>query len=274
MNIFDTIAGLPLHPLVIHFVVVLLPLCALSLALSAFWPWWRDRLATVSFIGLTVAVGLSVVAKESGERLAAHVGTPREHAEWADVLVPVAAVLWVVAAVWILLRWRGVQPPRVAAAVVGVALAGLALGVSGLVALVGHTGAQATWADAVASTTPITSTTQPAGGSGEEAEGSDETPSASRSAAATAPAAGATAGATASGYTMAQVAKHAGASSCWTAIGTSVYDLTSWVNAHPGGQQPILGLCGTDGTAAFTQQHGGQGKPEKELASFRIGPLR
>ncbi len=76
-----------------------------------------------------------------------------------------------------------------------------------------------------------------------------------------------------SGYTAAQVAAHASAQSCWTSINGNVYDLTSWINQHPGGSEAILSLCGTDGTKAFMQQHGGQGRPEQELATFKIGAL-
>ncbi|HEY6020021.1 MAG TPA: cytochrome b5-like heme/steroid binding domain-containing protein [Candidatus Paceibacterota bacterium] len=78
---------------------------------------------------------------------------------------------------------------------------------------------------------------------------------------------------TKSGYTMADVAKHNSASACWTAINGKVYDVTSWINQHPGGTQAILSLCGTDGSAAFNGQHGGQGRPASELASFLLGPL-
>jgi cytochrome b involved in lipid metabolism len=72
---------------------------------------------------------------------------------------------------------------------------------------------------------------------------------------------------------MAQVATHAGRSSCWTAIEGQVYDLTQWIGEHPGVQQAILGLCGKDGTAEFDYQHGGQSRPARELASFLLGPL-
>ena len=78
----------------------------------------------------------------------------------------------------------------------------------------------------------------------------------------------------ASGYTMAQVQQHATAQSCWTAINGSVYNLTNWINQHPGGPGAILGLCGTDGSAAFNGQHGGQARPARELAGFRIGALK
>jgi cytochrome b involved in lipid metabolism len=76
-----------------------------------------------------------------------------------------------------------------------------------------------------------------------------------------------------SGYTMADVAKHNSQASCWTAINGNVYDVTTWINQHPGGAEAILSLCGTDGSAAFNGQHGGQRRPEQELASFKIGAL-
>lgn len=78
---------------------------------------------------------------------------------------------------------------------------------------------------------------------------------------------------TSASYTMAQVSTHSGASSCWTAINGGVYDVTTWVNQHPGGKQAILSLCGKDGSAFFNGQHGGQARPASELAGFKIGAL-
>lgn len=74
-------------------------------------------------------------------------------------------------------------------------------------------------------------------------------------------------------YTLVDVAQHNSASSCWSTINGGVYDLTSWISKHPGGQQAILSLCGTDGSAAFNAQHGGQRRPANELAGFQIGTL-
>lgn len=79
--------------------------------------------------------------------------------------------------------------------------------------------------------------------------------------------------ASASGYTMAQVRKHANAASCWTVISGNVYDLTKWVNRHPGGRARILGLCGKDGTAAFRAEHGKEKQPNQVLAGYKLGPL-
>lgn len=78
---------------------------------------------------------------------------------------------------------------------------------------------------------------------------------------------------TAGQYTMADVAGHNSRSSCWTAINGGVYDVTKWITQHPGGQQAILSLCGTDGSDAFNGQHGGQRRPASELAAFKIGVL-
>jgi cytochrome b involved in lipid metabolism len=78
---------------------------------------------------------------------------------------------------------------------------------------------------------------------------------------------------TSSSYTLANVAQHNSATSCWSAISGKVYDLTGWINQHPGGPGHILALCGSDGSAAFNAQHGGQSRPAQELARFYIGDL-
>ncbi len=74
-------------------------------------------------------------------------------------------------------------------------------------------------------------------------------------------------------YTMAQVATHNSATSCYTVIGGSVYNLTSFVSQHPGGSVAIKSLCGVDGTAAYTAQHSGARRPANELAGLKIGTL-
>ena len=75
-------------------------------------------------------------------------------------------------------------------------------------------------------------------------------------------------------YTLAEVSTHKDAKSCWATINGKVYNLTAWINEHPGGPDKILSICGKDGTAVFTGQHGGQSRPESILASFFIGNLK
>lgn len=77
----------------------------------------------------------------------------------------------------------------------------------------------------------------------------------------------------ATGKTMADVAMHNSASSCWSAINGQVYDLTNWVNAHPGGKASILMICGKDGSPLFNAQHGGDRRPATILEKYLIGSL-
>jgi cytochrome b involved in lipid metabolism len=74
-------------------------------------------------------------------------------------------------------------------------------------------------------------------------------------------------------YTLAQIGTHNSAASCWSAINGQVYNLTAWIDEHPGGEEAILSICGKDGSAAFSGQHGGNSKPAAALASFKIGSL-
>ncbi len=75
------------------------------------------------------------------------------------------------------------------------------------------------------------------------------------------------------GYTMADVATHNTKDDCWAVIDGGVYNLTSWISRHPGGPDKIIGLCGTDATTAFRNQHDSQEKPNQQLAEFKIGDL-
>ncbi len=99
-----------------------------------------------------------------------------------------------------------------------------------------------------------------------------ETPATSAGSESTNPEANGSAGGT-SGTTLAQVSQHNSRTSCWAAINGNVYDLTSWIPNHPGGEQAILQLCGTDGSAKFNAQHGGNGRVLSVLAGFKISLL-
>ncbi len=76
-----------------------------------------------------------------------------------------------------------------------------------------------------------------------------------------------------SSYKMSDVALHKDSSSCWTTINGDVYDLTTWIAQHPGGEQAILSICGKDGTQAFEGQHANSGRANNVLDSLKIGTL-
>lgn len=74
-------------------------------------------------------------------------------------------------------------------------------------------------------------------------------------------------------YAMEEVILHKDASSCYSVINNQVYDLTAWVNMHPGGKGPILSICGNDGTEKFMKKHKGGEKFMMILGRYKIGTL-
>lgn len=74
-------------------------------------------------------------------------------------------------------------------------------------------------------------------------------------------------------YSATDISLHNDATSCYSSIDGSVYDLTAWVNLHPGGKSKILSICGVDGTESFMNQHHGGKKFMTILARFKIGTL-
>ena len=99
-DLFDTIAGLPIHPLVVHAAVVLLPLGALGLIAMVVKPALQERYGSLIMAVIVMGAGSAFVADQSGEALAARVGSPGEHEEWGERLVMSAMLLTVVALVW------------------------------------------------------------------------------------------------------------------------------------------------------------------------------
>jgi hypothetical protein len=103
---------------------------------------------------------------------------------------------------------------------------------------------------------------------GDVLRGAVPTPAATPAASATP-----TPSATTAGYTMAQVSANNSAKSCWAVIEGSVYNLTNWINSHPGGSGAILSLCGTEATSSFKGKHGNQSRPAAQLSGYLLGVL-
>jgi uncharacterized membrane protein len=86
----EFIGGLPLHPLVVHFVVVLLVIASLGALLTALWPAVRRRYGWLVFAVSAVGTVLVLVATSSGEDLANRVGTNplvQAHEALADLMI-------------------------------------------------------------------------------------------------------------------------------------------------------------------------------------------
>lgn len=74
-------------------------------------------------------------------------------------------------------------------------------------------------------------------------------------------------------FTEAEVAAHSSSSDCWSIINGAVFDLTSYINAHPGGAANISSICGVDGTAAFEGNPTHDESAESQLDDLYIGDL-
>jgi hypothetical protein len=164
------VSGLPLHPLIVHAVVVLLPMAVLGAVLIAVWPAIRARWAWPVVV-LTVAAVVTIpLATSTGEGLEHNLPrTPAlaAHAELGDQLLVFAAPLLVCVFALAFLdgrRRRGVAAPtsgpgtmaapaatsgrtRVTAVLVAVLTVALAVVCGGQVFRIGDSGARAAWGD-------------------------------------------------------------------------------------------------------------------------------
>lgn len=73
-----------------------------------------------------------------------------------------------------------------------------------------------------------------------------------------------------------EVAKHSIEQDCWLIIANKVYDVTGFINEHPGGSFRIIPNCGKDATQGFETQ-GGRGQHSadayKLLPEYLIGEI-
>ncbi|GIX99245.1 cytochrome b5 [Caerostris darwini] len=52
-------------------------------------------------------------------------------------------------------------------------------------------------------------------------------------------------------YTLSEVASHCNHNDCWVVIEDNVYDITSFLDTHPGGFDVLMEHAGRDATVAF-----------------------
>jgi uncharacterized membrane protein len=147
----DSIGGIPLHPLVVHAVVVLVPLAALGIIVLAVVPRWSRTYGTLLLIATVVAVGAIPVATHTGEQLRATLPETEaieQHAsvgdamKWFGLLLLVAGV-----AIWWMGRRRSQERPlgRAPELALRVLCALVAVAALGWVVRTGHSGAETVW---------------------------------------------------------------------------------------------------------------------------------
>jgi hypothetical protein len=147
----ETLGGIPLHPLVVHAVVVLLPLAALGVIAIAIVPKWRTRFGILVVGAAAVVLAFVPIATSTGEQLEETVPASSQlddHIEfgdgvifWAVPLLVLSIALW-----WFGRRAQAGSPvPRWLNVLVTVAAVVVSVGSMVLIVLVGHSGAASVW---------------------------------------------------------------------------------------------------------------------------------
>lgn len=152
--------GLPIHPLLVHFVVIVVPLAALCAVLSVLWPAARRRLGIVTplvALAALIAVPITAEAGEALEEQIAETSLSEAHTEIGGDLLPWAIALFALAALqwaWFRFftgdgRWAGRVTSATVSRVISIVLivAVVAVGIGSVVeiVLIGESGARAVW---------------------------------------------------------------------------------------------------------------------------------
>lgn len=148
-----TVFGLPLHPLIVHATVVVVPLAAIAVLLATIWPrfsrWasWGPLAAAVLAV---ILVPITTSSGESLEHMLPHSDLIERHARLADGLLPWVIVMLVGAAgmFWSQLSSSRPQLWTLARPVVILFMVVATVGAVGClieVVRIGHSGAAAAW---------------------------------------------------------------------------------------------------------------------------------
>ncbi len=135
------LGDLPLHPLVVHFAVILFPIALLALIAVVLFSKLRSKHLIKAIAAVALTTSFIFLAQQSGEALSEVLYEPEPHSEYGEMLMPLAIATLLVALVfWWSLRGPKIFSQLLAVAVISLAFAGIAMTI-----VVGHSGAAATW---------------------------------------------------------------------------------------------------------------------------------
>jgi uncharacterized membrane protein len=130
--VFDRFLGIPMHPLLVHFPVVLVPLLILSALAYAFVPRLRRYVGWLAVLLAVAAPVSALLAKKSGEafrnikvdqarsaNIQLNLADINQHASFADAALwsSIALGALVLALVWLVRRSAGASPSMLITAV-------------------------------------------------------------------------------------------------------------------------------------------------------------
>jgi len=151
----STFNGLPVHALLVHFIVALAPLAGLLVILCAIWPAARQRLLWPTLVLAVSVAGMTPLVTDSGEWLEHHVEESElieKHASLGDTMIYFALALLIAAilvAVEHVRASRGKPLSTALTAVIAVFVVVAAAATTVQVVRIGHSGAESVWSDAL-----------------------------------------------------------------------------------------------------------------------------
>lgn len=246
---FDLVTGLPVHPLISHAVVVIVPLAAIGALILTFVAKWRTTYSPLVLIAVLLSPISAFIATQSGEALSERVGLPKSHSNLGERLSYVVLAFAIAFSIWFAIERSArirTKVPKILQQAVRVIIPILAAISLVLTFLVGHSGAEATWKNRITQA---------------------QLPTLEESA----PSVSAPAGMI--NLSTSEIKNHNAKADCWSIVNGKVYNLTSYVQRHPGGNAVIANICGKDGTSSFTNQHNTQNKPNSVLTGFLLGSV-
>lgn len=143
----DLLFGLPVHPLVVHAAVVLVPLVALAALAMSYWPSFSIKYGKPVLILAVIAQLSLFVAKASGEPFQERLGKEVErHADLGEI----APLTFIPLLVLLFIRWRMDRSGATVGSPWVRRMVSILLALSAILALVfiyltGHSGAESVW---------------------------------------------------------------------------------------------------------------------------------
>lgn len=144
-----------MHPMLVHFIVVLAPLTAILAILCAVWPAARQRLVWLVLALAGVTAVLTPIAAEAGEWLEHKVeesAALETHEHLGKTMIYFSAALLVAAVLLVIAHLRASRDkalPTALSAVIAVFVLVASVATMVQVFRIGHSGAEATWGDLV-----------------------------------------------------------------------------------------------------------------------------
>ena len=247
--------GLPLHPLIIHAVVVLVPLSALGVIFLLVFPRFAPTFSPLILILLIASTVAGFIAENSGQSLSNRVGYPGDHAEQGERLAKLILLFTLLYITWFVIYRKSIKfksADKLLKNSLSVLLLLTAIASTTLTFIVGHSGAKASWEDRIKASDSKRLSDLPE----QDQALVDQNLSAG-----------------VIKLSISEVKKHNSRDDCWSIVSGKVYNLTSFVQQHPGGIELISSICGIDGSAAFSNQHGSSAKPNNVLTGLLLGSL-